>query len=74
MENLEPTNTSTGTSGKSKIKPDNHGIQTPLEAQVISRSGYLNIPSLCAMFELTQDEVEAILLKHQKRIEDGGLS
>jgi hypothetical protein len=63
MENLEPTK-------KVKQLP----AQTPLEAQVISRSGYLNIPSLCAMFELTQDEVEAILLKHQKRIEDGGLS
>jgi hypothetical protein len=59
MENLEPTK-------KVKQTP----ALTPIEAQVISRSGYLNIPSLCAMFELRQEEVEAILLKHQKRIEN----
>ena len=34
-----------------------------LEAQVITRSEDLNEPALCAMFELTHEEVTAILAK-----------
>jgi hypothetical protein len=36
---------------------------TSLEASVIARSEDLNEPALCAMFELTHDELTKILAK-----------
>ena len=36
---------------------------TSLEASVIARSEDLNEPALCAMFELTHDELNKILAK-----------
>jgi hypothetical protein len=36
---------------------------TSLEASIIARSEDLNEPALCAMFELTHDELNKILAK-----------
>jgi len=40
---------------------------TSLEAQVIARSADLNEPALCAMFELTHEQVSEILAKAPKQ-------
>lgn len=61
--NIEEIVAVTDGSGITKVKSTKKTELTSLEAQVIARSEDLNKPALCAMFELTHNELETILAK-----------